>query len=311
MISYSGLVNYGKATLPSVESWGTNANIIRDPPRSVMTRKKEMVGDTSRIAATLAESDDRFCENINYYARGQNPMVSVSYGEAGNNQSTGGMGTGTQPYLPYRVARDGAFRPPVWRQEDLLPLSRLPRNLTSVYAKKCNVDFTRRIKDCGGKEGTRDVALKSCATNPSSSNETDDKCTPIMTFMLKDPLAVGIEAPNKRYTKAFFDQNLDTSCRTVENKLNASARTNPCNPSFEPITVERTPLLLKETRPNAQGYTNACGPKYAVDVDSYDYVLPDKPRCGGFDAKPSIPPIFNASEHTGEYKFLKPQRIRV
>ena len=28
-ISYSGLTNYGKVTLPSAESWGTNMNILR------------------------------------------------------------------------------------------------------------------------------------------------------------------------------------------------------------------------------------------------------------------------------------------
>ena len=30
--SYSGVVGYGKTTLPSVESWGENMNILRDPP---------------------------------------------------------------------------------------------------------------------------------------------------------------------------------------------------------------------------------------------------------------------------------------
>ena len=31
-LSYSGLVNHGKLTLPSVDTWGTNMNILRDPP---------------------------------------------------------------------------------------------------------------------------------------------------------------------------------------------------------------------------------------------------------------------------------------
>ena len=65
MLSYSGLVTYGKTSLPSVESWNTNNNIVRDPPRSFMTRRKTKVSDTSEILATLAESDDRFCKDIN------------------------------------------------------------------------------------------------------------------------------------------------------------------------------------------------------------------------------------------------------
>ena len=38
-LSYSGITNYGKATLPSVDSWGTNMNILKDPPKSITTRK--------------------------------------------------------------------------------------------------------------------------------------------------------------------------------------------------------------------------------------------------------------------------------
>jgi hypothetical protein len=63
---------------------------------------------------------------INVYARGVNPMVSVSYDNYSNNAGSlsariDGIG---QASLPYKVQN---VRPPVWRQEDLLPLSRLPR----------------------------------------------------------------------------------------------------------------------------------------------------------------------------------------
>ena len=65
-LSYSGIVNYGKVTLPSVESWGTNMNILKDPPKSVHTRKIDKVGETSAITTSIDESGDRFCEAINY-----------------------------------------------------------------------------------------------------------------------------------------------------------------------------------------------------------------------------------------------------
>ena len=45
-ISYSGLSNYGKATLPSVDTWGTNMNILKDPPKSIQTRRIDRVGQT-------------------------------------------------------------------------------------------------------------------------------------------------------------------------------------------------------------------------------------------------------------------------
>ena len=58
-LSYSGLVNYGRVTLPSVETWGTNMNILKDPPKSIMTRKIDKVGDTSSITEMIDQSGNR------------------------------------------------------------------------------------------------------------------------------------------------------------------------------------------------------------------------------------------------------------
>ena len=148
MISYSALTTYGKATLPDVES----VNIIRDPPRSIHTRRIDKVGDTSALAATLADSSDRFCEGINYYARGVNPMVSVMY-----NNTSGGQ----QAYLPYRVNVDGSFRPPVLTDRDLMPLSRQPRVWTSVKAQPVIEDLTKQVYNCD--------------LNPENSRQLRDK----------------------------------------------------------------------------------------------------------------------------------------
>ena len=137
-LSYSGLVNYGTITLPSVETWGTNMNILRDPPKSVMTRKIDKVGETSSITEMIDQSGNRACEAIQVFARGINPSVSVSYNNYGNNGGQGQSGSlpglsvpmanmAGQAKLPYTIMKDGAFRPPVRTQEELLPLSRLPR----------------------------------------------------------------------------------------------------------------------------------------------------------------------------------------
>lgn len=131
-LSYSALQTNRRVTLPSVEMWSTNMNILQDPPKSVYTRRIDKVGDTQNTLMETDASGDRACEYIRVYARGVNPMVSVSYDNFSNNggQNTVGKGSDISFYqnrqvrYPYRVE---TLRPPMLRQEDLLPLSRLPR----------------------------------------------------------------------------------------------------------------------------------------------------------------------------------------
>ena len=52
-ISYSGLTNYGKAVNPSVEMGLGSMNILRDPPRSITTRRVDKVGQTSSLTEKL------------------------------------------------------------------------------------------------------------------------------------------------------------------------------------------------------------------------------------------------------------------
>jgi hypothetical protein len=150
-ISYSGIVNYGKATLPSVESWGSNNNILRDPPRSITTRRIDKVTDTSMLDQEIDKSSERVAESIRVYPRGANVMVGVSY----NNQ--GARAGGQQAKLPYRVVRDGAFRPPILRPVNLYPLSRLPRNKTEINPVAYTADFTRKLVCPGTAKDYRSV----------------------------------------------------------------------------------------------------------------------------------------------------------
>jgi hypothetical protein len=159
MISYSALTSYGKATLPSVEVWNGNFDIIKDPPSGIHTRRIIKVGDNNDLLERNDDSGARINEMINVYARGNNPMVTVQYSNHGNTGSglmgiSGGTSgsnmsslftEGGGGKLPYRVMDNGAFRPPILRQEDLLPLSRMPRGCASVTSKRCRVDQTKRI----------------------------------------------------------------------------------------------------------------------------------------------------------------------
>ena len=148
-------------TLPSVEAWGTDMNIVKDPPKAVWSRRIDKVSDTQKVTNMIGEgSGDRICELIKVYPRGINPHVAVSYSNYGTNggqnrQTTlaGVMGRNKvcpdgrsaligQAKLPYRLHDNGAFRPPLLRQEDLMPLSRLPRTNTSAYTQKAFIDGT-------------------------------------------------------------------------------------------------------------------------------------------------------------------------
>lgn len=83
------MIQYPKQThitLPSVESWGTNMNIQRDPPKALWTRKIDKVSQTQEITRMIGEgSGDRICEMIKVYPRGINPHVAVSYSNYGTN----------------------------------------------------------------------------------------------------------------------------------------------------------------------------------------------------------------------------------
>lgn len=168
-ISYSGIKSYGKATLPSVEGGFGSMNIARDPPKSIHTRRIDKVGDTLELTSMIEEAPDRICEAIQVYARGINPSVSVSYGNVGNNGGTSGSivtdcARGAAK-LPYRIMQDSVFRPPVMRQENLLPLSRMPRAWTSAFTQPGFADFSKKMLCPQSAEKTHEVrntTLKQC-----------------------------------------------------------------------------------------------------------------------------------------------------
>ena len=84
-ITYDMILPRRVATLPSVESWGTNMNILKDPPKGLYTRRIDKVGDTQEITIDIDGAGDRICEMINVYGRGINQMVGVNYGNNGTN----------------------------------------------------------------------------------------------------------------------------------------------------------------------------------------------------------------------------------
>ena len=171
-ISYSGLSNYGKATLPSIVGGLGSMNILRDPPKSIHTRRINKVGETSGITSMIDDSGNRACEAITQYARGVNPMVGVSYSNngGGNGNKTGSIvgNTGRGKVgskLPYRIIEGGSFRPPNIKQFNVYPLSRLPRNTTSANTSKDYPNYMKKVRcpqSAEKTDGVKNKMLKTC-----------------------------------------------------------------------------------------------------------------------------------------------------
>ncbi len=97
--------------------------IYKDPPKAIFTRKYEPVNEFEIQTFIRPDSEyadpSRVNESIKYFARGQNPMVEVSYSNAGGAQTNQSLGN-FQASNPYKVE---VVRPPMYPVETLVPIS--------------------------------------------------------------------------------------------------------------------------------------------------------------------------------------------
>ena len=97
--------------------------IYKDPPKAIFTRKYEPVNDFEIQTFIRPDSEyadpSRVNESIKYFARGQNPMVEVSYSNAGGAQTNQSLGN-FQASNPYKIE---VVRPPLYPVETLVPIS--------------------------------------------------------------------------------------------------------------------------------------------------------------------------------------------
>ena len=131
-------------TLPSVDGFNGSLNILRDPPKSIFTKRIDKVGQNNDLNNLIDGSSDRMNEGIMVYARGVNPMVSVSYNNNSNNAGSYTNAGARQAYLPYRIADKGAFRPPIRSLRDLMPLSRQPRAWFEALSNPGFIDYAKK-----------------------------------------------------------------------------------------------------------------------------------------------------------------------
>ena len=241
-LTYSGLTNFGKVTLPSVDTWGTNMNILRDPPKSIVTRKIDKVGGDSDITQMIQDSGDRACEAINVFARGVNPMVSVSYSNYGNNGGQGqagsltglsnslmGGGGGRNASLPYKAMEGGAFRPPLRTQEDLLPLSRQPRVWTTAFTNCGFTDFSRKLRECPDNGDNMREIQHNISTNvkPTAVYKLEKSAEPTRDLIMdKIQNPVKTSGNSGIRTMDRTQQNVQKPSNNIANPITTNAQSN-------------------------------------------------------------------------------------
>jgi hypothetical protein len=225
------------ATLPSVSDWYKNTNILRDPPKSITTRRIDKVGQTTDINEMVDASNDRSSEAIRVYSRGINPMVSVSYDNNSNNAGNYGMGGFTtissksHASLPYKAMNNGAFRPPIRTQRDLLPLSRLPRTWFQTMSAPSFSDYSKS-KYCPTKFRVIKDLLNTFDVKPNKSAKLEKPI--IENFKMGDSINdkhINIEASAgivSRDIKSYTRDNIDTYKGVNDQIIEAWANTNLC-----------------------------------------------------------------------------------
>jgi hypothetical protein len=106
-------------------SW-EKPTIYRDPPKEIMTRKKERI-EEGDVTYNIRNQPDRYNDAITNWQKGKNMMVKVDYQNRTQQMTTMDFGSASNPYKVNQ-----AFRPPAMRQVDLQPLSRQQRPYTSA-----------------------------------------------------------------------------------------------------------------------------------------------------------------------------------
>lgn len=242
-------------TLPSVES----VNILRDPPRSAVTRRITKVGEDDTLLNLQDGSGDRVAESIKVYARGQNPMVEVAYSNNTNVSGQGSISSATrrgQAYLPYRIMDNGAFRAPIVAPTSLLPLSRLPRVHTYATSNPQFVDFTKSL---------------TCGTNSRNTKNVTPGCVEPTYFYRKDTPQELTELP-------------------IKDRLSASIESN--KRGYTKINFDSTDVKLKDTRNTATGFTNLSGFHTAAQHNPETTIIKRKLKFNEYETygeRPSMP----------------------
>jgi hypothetical protein len=242
--------------------WGTNMNILADPYKSVFTRRIDKVGDTQGILLSQEASGDRVAECINVYARGVNPMVSVSYDNYGNNAgSRTSVLRSPGVKLPLKPE---VFYPPVFRQEDLMPLSRQPRNwfyaLTNPLATPI---FENRV--CPDqKSGIHEVVLRpEASTNIEYTLRETPRSQPDVSHTIQQTTRTADRFACTTPIRDGVDTVSVPSGYQVSDGLRASAETAVAMPGADVSIRDDASGRVRENRLLYSALSSVAGKKYS------------------------------------------------
>ena len=320
-ISYSAVFPKRHVTLPSVEMWGTNMNILKEPKKSIMTRRKDRTGQinlSSIIQDGTRMAGDRIAENILVYGRGLN--ITKVYGDDKD-----------RPKQTYQLETDGAFRPPVLRQEQLMPLSRQPRTWTQSYSNPGFVNFSKRFNCNPSKRAiiqdtnkievapnavyktnfvTREpYQVKHVISNPVVANNVSSgvKYMNITEQTNQTPM----QNINENYTSAYAQTN-QTSNRMNNNRIesyqtplqlrkpNASATTNISQSQYTRMIEPENSIELNRNKPIACATTNVTHIGDTTVNNSREYYLPEQINKGGFHQRGNFVPTYEQVVNTNK-----------
>ena len=227
-ISYNCIFPRRTVTLPSVEMWGTNMNIVKQPTRSIHTRRIDKVGDNNMLLDMQRGSMDRIAENISQYARGVNP--SKVYEKI-------------QPKTTYKLQLDGAFRAPQLNSGNILPLSRQAISTSTAYTNPQLVNYTLR-QTCNPKR---------CAVK---KNKINTSVHPTATYRIDTPISEPYTVRNVIVNPVKI-KNRSSGKRTLDitQQINQNP-TQQINEGYEQITAAT----------NKIGNTGNAGVQYGTNL---------------------------------------------
>jgi hypothetical protein len=312
-------------TLPSVDNYYLDTNILRDPPKAIFTRKIDKVFDNDYITKLVDDSPDRINEYIRVYARGKNPFVKVSYDNYGMNGGQAPGSVGTQASYPYKVNREGAFRPTgLASPRDLLPLSRMAYVLSEPIVSTPSVINYAKERICPTKFREVRQELLSTSCRPNATIKIERPVTEVYSTKYKinsDPIKVSVNSGVRKIqqqrtenrTKLNEVRNdiihaegrtnlagntknninpINTDKYIIENILNTPVSTNIADSRTYKRLDHQNELDLQRNMPLAEAYSNKGNSAMGIDtISSRDYKLNPTLDYGGFQPQSNIPSI--------------------
>lgn len=294
MFPFSSLRSHPRVTLPSVDNgWLINNSIIKDPPKSIHTRRIDKVGSTQMVTDMIEDNGSRICGEIMKFPRGVNPAAEYTEPITGTNNSVGNtstirdnsgnpltlrsdpgymfhdqFGRGSGGYLARRIMMySGAFRPPIYTQEQLLPLSRQPRVRTSCVTHPEMIDYTNRTNNIDLQKIIRDVIIKP-PIDPTLARviERSQEQHPTRDYIQEDKLLARDVSSGMRPRDITLKDNFKCFGQTKIDPTSAYAYTQPCSNTITRDTMlyvmekpaknyVREKLLHSNVVPNASGIT--------------------------------------------------------